>query len=161
MLGETVTKEHKDRLTSALFGVLGVAAGGLFQHYLTIEQEREKGIRDLRLSTYGNFFAGQAKHLQAQAAGNADDSKKLEADYIALLDGARFPIAAYAGKEVVKNLADYFRTVGLQTCAGSHEKWINDMKIYQDMRSDILQGWWETVDPGDLSVLLYSCTLPK
>ena len=156
-----MTKEPKDRLLSALFGVLGVAAGGLFQHYLTIEQEREKGIRDLRLSTYGNFFAGQAKHLQAQAAGNADDSNQLDSEYRALLDGARFPIAAYAGKEVVKNLADYFRTFGPQTCAGSHQKWINDMQIYQHMRSDILQSWWEAVDPGDLSVLLYSCTLPK
>ncbi len=160
-----MTKETKDRFITATIGLLGIAAGAWFQHIWTIQQEREKNIRDLRLSAYGKFFAGQAKRQQAEdhrAAGDIKEATRLHNEYASLIKDSKFPIAAYGGKDVIKSLALHYK-INLKSppCDGSREIWIRDIDTYKNMRREILQDKYEDVEASDLTVLLFDCTLPE
>jgi hypothetical protein len=163
-----MTKETKDKILTAAVGLFGVVAGAWFQHFFTIQVEREKNIRELRLGAYAKFFDGQAKKLQSEQLGNSEESRKLMNEYELLVKEAKFPIAVYGGKDAVENLAQYFgKNFRYPQCSGSRETWVRDMKIYQSMRREILnESWpwkwpWDHVGNNDLALILFSCTIPN
>lgn len=146
-------------------GLLGTFVGASVQHANSVQLERQRYLLDSRTTAYNNFFAGQAKLLEAnerEANGAMDEANKLRSEYRLLVRDARFQIAIFGTRPVVNNLVDYFRaTLPLKPCEGTREIWLKDIRTYQQMRREVFEGdARQSVDDSTLILLLFDCQLP-
>ena len=162
-----------------LIAIIGFA-GGVLGHKMASDRskyiEKLDNINSHRFETYQNFFSALAKYKQAQDYGydsyyefinnKPEDHKLAERLEITLWEyhmgvkEARFKIAAFAPRELVEALADYYvETSKMPQCSPS---WKSDVKTYLAMRKELLDGIESVdVDPAKMYVLMFNCIPPE
>ena len=151
---------------TAIVAFVGGVVTGEFRSRSDVQLQNQRYLLEVRKEAYTNYFEGQAGLQQAEdleAIGLKEEAEKLRREYELRVKTSRFQIAVFSTKPVVNALAHYFRDYfkdefGL--CFGNHQKWIDDVKTYQNMRQEVFGDKIEQrVDDNDLSVLLFLCKL--
>lgn len=171
-------------LAAAVAAAAGFAGGVYSDHYATkraVRLERLENLTALRASTYLDFFRAQAKlqqyrqrgalepfggdrtggEPQAEPDGSrpADRLQDLRWQYELETKEARMKMAAFAPAALVEAMAEYFLALGpLPPC---DSVWDRDVRIYTEMRREILAGLEsDEVEPAKMYLLMWNCRPP-
>ena len=149
----------------ASFTLIGVIVGSWLTYYYQVRVQKERNLLEQRTSAYATFYNAQVLNRTAEdllAAGRDDEAHELKRKFRRLDHQARFEVAVFGTKKVIKAMVDYFRKYYEPgPCDASRQKKIADLEIYEEMRKDFLGGTKkEVVPPEDLTLLLFYCELP-
>lgn len=149
---------------TVIVAFVGGVVTGEFRSRSDVQLQNQRYLLEVRKETYTNYFEGQAgvQHAEnLEAIGLKEEAEKVRHEYELRVKTSRFQIAVFSTKPVVKALASYFRIYfNLGPCFGNRQKWIDDVKTYQNMRQEVFgDEIKQRVDNNDLSVLLFLCKL--
>ena len=135
-------------MRAALFTLLGIILTASLSYFSGLDLGRLKTSRDVRSNAYITFMKAQVRW----------DFRQEPEKYALDTAEARKEIAIYGSRAVVEALAHYWRRypTDRQPCEGSREKQQDDVKIYQQMRNDIV-WWFERVKDDDMMMLMFLC----
>lgn len=149
-----------------LIAFLGSALGAVLPRLAFESEETRRRLLEAQISAYNDFFAGQAQLQEAtelfeqgrQSEGNAAQDK-----YSVAVKGAKLRIGVYGNRSEVEAIENYFRKyLQYPECTGARQKWLDDIRMYQEIRRGVFRGDAEQrVDDAKLILLLHGCRLPQ
>lgn len=151
-------------LVALFFTATGGLIGAYFQQYFDTRLQEEKTLLELRKDAYTAFFKGQAALQQLVNAGarlSEADAESMRAEYTRSVTNARFSVAIFSSKPVVDAMANFFLAHHHQEdCVGARQKWLDDAKIYQNMRQELFGSRAsQRVDEKNLLLMMFNCRL--
>ena len=146
-------------LLTAVFGLIGVVAGGFLQYYFSSSLETEKQRMQIQLSAYADFAKAQAAWQRAGA--ETDDAKRKEAirDSSLRIRDAAFRIVVFSPPEVVRALAAFVQQSGDREECNTTD---TDIALYQIVRRQNTRQVSESdhdVSNQDVAMALFGCKL--
>lgn len=149
----------------ASFTLIGVIVGSWLTYYFQVRAQEKGSLLEQRTSAYATFYNAQVLNRTAKdllAAGRDDEAHELKRKFQRLDHQARFEVAVFGTRKVIKAMADYFRKYyEAGPCSASRQKKIADLEMYKAMREEFYRGTKEeVVPPKDLTLLLFYCELP-
>ncbi len=183
-----MAENSKDRwwlpLIVGLIAFLGAGLGAVLPRWYFESEETQRRLIEARINAYNDFFKGQARlqegtELPEQGkgseAGQVKDSSaaphtqektsaapKVQDNNSVMITDARFRVATYGNKSELEALEKYYRQyLPVPPCKGTRQKWLDDIRTYQEIRNGIFEGdSRQKIDDAKLILLLFNCHIP-